>query len=310
MKIHFDTDIGGDIDDLCALALLLGWPGVELVGVTTVLEEGGKRAGYARYALDLVGRRDVPVAAGAEVSLGCFRESEYGVPLEERYWPEPVSAAPGPLEAALDLLQRSIEDGAVIVPVGPVTNLALLEERSPGVLASAPLVIMGGLIDPLPPGYPPWDYKRDFNLQSDAAAALRVLESCDPTRTTLVPIEATVRTALRAPDIDGLRAAGGPLQRLLARQADAYAEDERYAERFAEYEGLPGDLVNFQHDPLAVAVALGWSGVLNQVVPLHIAVEEGWLRLRRDARGRPFNVTTGVDSRDFATMWLEAVTRV
>jgi hypothetical protein len=26
--VHLDTDIGGDIDDLCALAMLLRWPGV------------------------------------------------------------------------------------------------------------------------------------------------------------------------------------------------------------------------------------------------------------------------------------------
>ncbi len=37
VKVHLDTDLGGDIDDLCALALLLRWPeGVQLTGVTTV----------------------------------------------------------------------------------------------------------------------------------------------------------------------------------------------------------------------------------------------------------------------------------
>src|SRR5215471_13488469 len=65
IKVHLDTDIGGDIDDLCALALLLNWPDVEITGITTVLEHGGKRAGYARYALALAGRGEVPVAAGA-----------------------------------------------------------------------------------------------------------------------------------------------------------------------------------------------------------------------------------------------------
>ena len=29
-KIHLDTDLGGDLDDICALAMLLRWPGVEL----------------------------------------------------------------------------------------------------------------------------------------------------------------------------------------------------------------------------------------------------------------------------------------
>ena len=44
-RIHLDTDIGGDTDDLCALAMLLGWADVELVGVTTCSDSGGSRAG-------------------------------------------------------------------------------------------------------------------------------------------------------------------------------------------------------------------------------------------------------------------------
>jgi inosine-uridine nucleoside N-ribohydrolase len=39
LKLHLDTDLGGDIDDLCALALALDWPAVELLAVTP--------AGYA-----------------------------------------------------------------------------------------------------------------------------------------------------------------------------------------------------------------------------------------------------------------------
>ncbi|HEU5318876.1 MAG TPA: hypothetical protein VFX49_22375, partial [Chloroflexota bacterium] len=55
-KVHLDTDIGGDVDDLCALAYLLRAPGVELTGVTTNLELDGRRAGYVRYVLELEGR--------------------------------------------------------------------------------------------------------------------------------------------------------------------------------------------------------------------------------------------------------------
>ncbi len=40
---NLNTDIGGDTDDLCALAMLLGWPGLELVGVTTCCDSGGMR---------------------------------------------------------------------------------------------------------------------------------------------------------------------------------------------------------------------------------------------------------------------------
>src|SRR4051794_6304096 len=115
--VHLDTDIGGDLDDACALAYLLSRPDVEIVGVTSVIENDGRRAGYARYLLDLAGQQSSRlglVAAGAEASHPRFR-APYGLPSEHRYWPEPVQPLPGPLDAALDLIQRSVEQGAVIV---------------------------------------------------------------------------------------------------------------------------------------------------------------------------------------------------
>ncbi len=86
LKVHLDTDIGGDIDDLCALAFLLSLPDAKIVGVSTVADDDGRRAGYARYALGIAGAGSIPVAAGADVSLGCFRFRP-GYPPDERYWP-------------------------------------------------------------------------------------------------------------------------------------------------------------------------------------------------------------------------------
>jgi purine nucleosidase len=106
--LHLDTDLGGDIDDLCALALVLAWPGADLLAVTTVAEHQGRRAGYARYALKLAGRAEVAVAAGAEAAQVSYRTWP-GLPDEAAYWPEPISPAPAPLDEALALLRRSVE---------------------------------------------------------------------------------------------------------------------------------------------------------------------------------------------------------
>ena len=122
--------------------MVLAWPGVDLVGVTTVAEHDGKRAGYVRYALELAGHGDVPVAAGADASLGRYR-SWPTLPNESDYWPEPVPSFPTPSEDALSLLERNIEAGATIVGIGPFTNLALLERRTPGILDRANLYLMG-----------------------------------------------------------------------------------------------------------------------------------------------------------------------
>jgi len=149
-RIHLDTDLGGDIDDLCALALLLRWPAAEITGVTTVAEDGGRRAGYARYALALAGRADIPVAAGADAAYGPYRHPIPALfPREDRYWPAPVPRAPTPVADALALLKRSVEGGARIVATGPYTNLALLDTAYPGLLRRAALYLMGGHVHPI-----------------------------------------------------------------------------------------------------------------------------------------------------------------
>jgi purine nucleosidase len=302
VKLHLDTDLGGDIDDLCALAMLLNWPGVELLAVTTVADDRGRRAGYARYALDLAGRQDVPVAAGADPILGCYR-SWPGLPDEGAYWPEPVPPAPGPLDDALSLLQRSIEQGATIVAIGPYTNLALLEERLPGVLGRARLTVMGGYVYPPREGYPRWSNEMDYNVQVDARSAYTVLQSAHPT---LVPISVTAETWLRRADLPALRRAG-PLARLIARQAEAFARDEGYAARYGGIcAGLPDDLVNFLHDPLACAIALGWEEkVKSEQIPLRFEMRDGWLREQVDEDGIPTRVVTRVDGSRFSAFWLD-----
>jgi len=303
-KLHIDTDLGGDIDDLCALAMVLNWPGAELVAITTVAEHRGKRAGYARYVLGLAGRDDIPVAAGADVSLDCYR-SWQGLLDEGAYWPEPIPPAPAPLNQALTLLERSIEQGATIVAIGPYTNLALLDRRSPGILRRARLCLMGGYVFPPKEGFPPWGHEIDFNVQIDVQSAHHVIAHSSPT---FVPLAVTVETALRRAYLPKLRQAG-PLARLIARQAEAFARDERYEAQYGQTcAGLPDDTINFQHDPLACAIALGWKeGVEISDIRVKSDIEDGWLRQRVDDSGSPTRVVTRVDGARFSEVWLNTV---
>ncbi len=69
----------------------------------------------------------------------------------------------------------------------------------------------------------------------------------------------------------------------MARQAEAYGVDRR-AGLADENPKLPDDLLNFHHDPLAAAVAVGWDGV----------TFDG-------------NVVADVDGDAFSERWLEAI---
>lgn len=85
-KLHVDTDVGGDIDDLCALAMVFNWPDVELLAVTTHSDDQGRRAGYVEHALTAAAAREAttttahlflswPVAAYHGQYVGCLRMS-------------------------------------------------------------------------------------------------------------------------------------------------------------------------------------------------------------------------------------------
>ena len=305
-KIHLDTDLGGDIDDLCALAMLLRWPNVELTGITTVAEAYGRRAGYVRRVLELEARNNIPVAAGAEVAQGFYRYPKLGYPDEERYWSEPVRAVPNPVEDTIQLLNQSIAQGATIVAIGPFTNLYMLDLHYPGILMRANLFLMGGYLYPIRPGFPQWGNEMDWNIQVDVKSAKHVIEHSNPT---LIPLSVTVETALRRADLGDLQNSGA-LGRLIALQAEAFAVDEQNEKKFGETcEGLPNDIINFLHDPLACAVALGWNeGVEIEKLPVILEEKDGWLHERIDPSGKSIRVVTKIDGESFNKFWLNTIT--
>ena len=303
-KVHLDTDIGGDMDDLCALAMLLKWPNLQITGITTVAEEHGRRAGYTKHALKLDGREEISVAAGADVASGYYRY-ELDYPSDEAFWAEKILPAPNPPDDALELLKKSIEQGATVIAIGPFTNLFLLDKKYPGILHDVRLYLMGGYIYPVRSGFPQWGVDMDYNIEVDIKSAHYVLEHASPL---LIPLTVTVETALRRAYLEDLRKAGA-LGALLVRQAEAHDTIYHNEEILGKIcSGLPDDLLNFQHDPLACAVALGWDGVKISTVPLTFEVKDGWLHEHVDNDGKPTQVVTEVDGNRFNEFWLRMVT--
>lgn len=300
MKIHLDTDIGGDMDDLCALAMILKWPDLEITGVTTTSDEQGRRTGYVQYVLNLAGRTDIPFAAGADVSGGYYRYA-LGYPPDKENWPEPVTPRPGSPDEALSLLKRSIEQGAVLVGTGPFTNFRLLDEKYPSILRQTELFLMGGYVYNIPPGYPQWNNDYDYNIQVDMHSAKYVMEHANPT---LIPLTISCQTALRRAYLPRL-AQAGRLGKLIVHQAEFFARSEHFEQKYGEScPGLPRDIINFQHDPLACAIALGWrEGVEIETVPLKFETRDNWLWEIPDSGGIPTRIVTKIDGNAFNDYW-------
>jgi purine nucleosidase len=301
VRLHLDTDLGGDPDDACALTMLLGLPDVELTGITTTIDPGGRRAGCTESLLGMLGRGDVPVIAGAARSL---TRRELADP-DERLFPAGVVPRPTPAGAALDVLESAIAAGIRIAAIGPLTNLGALELLRPGTLAGAELVVMGGWVDPPGTGLPDWGPDRDFNLQWDTIATEVVAAAAGSL--TLATLPAALDAPLTGRDLARLRELG-PVGELLARQSEARRDEAGYADLGRAHPRLPDDLVNFHFDPVACAVATGWDGVRLRTEHLATSVEDGVLHWRRGS-GPSVEVVAEVDGAAFTEHWLAAVQR-
>lgn len=300
--IHLDTDLGGDPDDICALALLLGSPNVDLIGITTVLDREGRRAGYTQHCLDLAGRGTIPVVAGAGASLTTGQIADPEID-DRRFWPAGLAPRPSSPGAALDALAQSIERGAEIITIGSATNLAMLEIARPGILTDVSVTAMGGWVDPPAPGYPAWGPEMDWNVQCDVGAMEILARSANLSLGTL---SGTLTAHLRKVDLPRLRETG-PLGELIARQSLAYAEKSGLSALGKAYVALPDDLLNVHWDPAACAMALGWDCVHVEDSVLVTVIQSGLLRFVRDDSGFRTRVLTHVDSDTFAERWLESV---
>lgn len=143
----------------------------------------------------------------------------------------------------------------------------------------------------------------DWNVQWDTRAA-EIVAATAPV--TLVTLPVTLKAHLRASQLPRLRASG-PLGELLARQAGAHAEDFKMGELGRGHPGLPDDLLNFQYDPVACAVAAGWPGAVVEELTLRPVLEGGVLRFQGDPRGRRMRVVVDLDGERFTETWLSAV---
>jgi purine nucleosidase len=252
-----DTDIGTDVDDCLALALILGSPEFALEGVTCVYGDVELRGRMVRKLLALRGRTEVPIRLGTRAPLLGLREIHWmgheGKGLLDAADEEVTFSS----EHAADFIARTVMDnpGQIhLLAIGPLTNVALAMAKEPRLAANlAHLTIMGGVLrGPDSLGLP----VAEHNIVCDPEAAQIVFTS--GAAMTLVPLDVTTRCSIRGEHVARLRAMGNAFHDAVAEQIERYP---RYETRGATY----------LHDPLAAAVAI--EPGLVETIPLHVAVE-------------------------------------
>ena len=205
IPIILDCDPGHD--DAIALLLALGSPELELLGVTTTYgnQTLEKTTANALRVLELVGRADMPVVAGAaeplerELVVAAHVHGESG--LDGPTLPPP-SAEPESTDAVAWMAEAVAGSGVpvTLVPTGPLTNIARYLQAH-GTSGIERIVLMGGAIAEgnMTPA-------AEFNIWADPEAAQVVFDA--ELDVTMIGLDVTHRAVTGADVQRRLREAG------------------------------------------------------------------------------------------------------
>jgi inosine-uridine nucleoside N-ribohydrolase len=304
--VLIDCDPGHD--DAMALLLALASPELEVLGVTTVHgnQTLDKTTGNALRVLELAGRSDVPVAAGADRPL--LREpavardvhGESGLDGPELL---PLTTDPVPQHAVDFLAERMLEspEPVTLIPTGPLTNIALLLARHPRVADRIErVVLMGGAI-----GEGNVTPAAEFNIWVDPEAAARVFAS--GLDLTMAGLDVTHQALLTSEHARRLREAG----RIGAFVADLHGFYARFHRETYGWDGAP------VHDAVAVAHVIRGDLMRTEHVNVEIDRASELCRGRtvvdrRGRTGRPANAHVGVelDGEAFLALLIERLGRL
>ena len=282
-----DCDPGHD--DAIALLLLLASREIDLLGVTTTYgnQTLEKTTVNTLRVLELVGREDVPVAAGAtrplsrELAVAAHVHGESG--LDGPALPA-ASGSPVSDDAVAFMAERvrGSDRPVTLVPTGPLTNVAryLAAHGGDGIER---IVLMGGAI-----GEGNITPAAEFNVWADPEAAQAVFRS--GLDVTMVGLDVTHK-AILGPEIAERLRTGGRVGAFVAELNEFFS---RYHRQTYGWDGAP------IHDAVAAAYVIRPALVETRLRNVEVEVESELCRGRTvvdlwERTDRSPNVHVGVD---------------
>ncbi|HPD17125.1 MAG TPA: nucleoside hydrolase [Planctomycetota bacterium] len=182
IPVILDTDIGGDIDDTWALALLLKSPELDLKMVVTDTGDTVYRAKIAAKLLEVAKRTDVPVAVG-------IKQRPHGAPQAPWVADYDLAKYPGKVHedgvtALIDMIMASPQP-ITLICIGPVPNIQAALARQPEIAKKARFVGMHGSVRKGYNGGP--KPQPEYNVKQDVKACQAVFTAAWPM--TITPLD-------------------------------------------------------------------------------------------------------------------------
>ena len=182
IPVILDTDIGDDIDDTWALALLLKSPELDLKLVVGDYGEAQYRARLLAKLLERAGRSDVSVGVGLDIApRGEGRQNAWIKDYDLNSYPGKVLT--NGVQAIIDTIMNSPQP-VTLICIGPVPNIAEALKREPRIAQHARFVGMDGSVRL---GYGTAKPCAEWNVKADPKALQAVFAA--PWDITITPLD-------------------------------------------------------------------------------------------------------------------------
>ena len=276
IPVILDTDIGDDIDDTWALALLLRCPELDLKLVVGDLQKGTYRAELIAKMLEIAGRTDIPVGVAAGDLHGGGRQQQWVEDYDLKSYPGVVHQ--DGVQAIIDTIMASPEP-ITLIAIGPVPNLREALEREPRIAEKARFVGMHGSVTR---GYNnSHEISDEYNVRADIPACQAVFSA--PWEMTITPLDTCGIVRLQGRKYAKIRDCQDPLVAALI---------ENYRIWLKEGKGQP-DKIEEASSTLfdTVAVYLAFASDLCKMETLPIRVTDKGMTVV-DAKAKKMQVAT------------------
>ncbi len=237
-KVIFDCDLGSDIDDAYALALLLSCQDeLEILGLCMDHGNTPGRAKLATKMLYKTGLESIPVFVGRATPGMVSHETQIEGLSHQMMWAMDFTTVKPQQKSAADFIIESLNKypGEVILfTVGPVDNMADIMEKDPQALKNAKQVIsMFGSIET---GYGGGEPSAEWNVRASVEAAQKFMSS--GANILLAPLDCTDHVVLNDKMLNAISNRQTPLTDALAALFALWYYNAEYATQAKMFDGV------------------------------------------------------------------------
>lgn len=279
VPVVLDTDLGDDIDDTWALAMLLKNPRVDLQLIVTASDNTPVKTRLVAKILEGMGRTDVPLGTGKQTSEAPINQAQWLGDYALKDYPGKV--VEDGVQAMIDLL-RAAKEPVTLCVIGPQTNIAEALRRAPDIAQKAKVVSMAGSVHIGYNGKQGAD--PEWNVFRDVAAARAVFAA--PWEITIAPLDTCGTLTLAGERYTTVAKSTNPLAQVTIANFDVWSNRKHYA----------ADASSVLFDTLATYLC--YSEDFVHIESVKLSIDDRGATMVDDAKGRPVRCALTWKNRD------------